>query len=143
MSNQFEDSKDPGDSNQSHYLSSLANDVEFRQVIQNKGEEIGQNGQQIHNVQRLNEEVQFSWSTNKPHHIFYREVDGCECVDPDNGLDQEAQATIGLLRGYRGGGGPFLVGGLGGADAPNEDFAAIVDIRVSATKVRWGRKNRC
>ena len=90
MSNQFEDSKDPGDSHQSHDLSSLANNMKFRQVIQNEGEEIGQNGQQIHNVQGLNKEVKFSGGTREPHDVFNGEVNGCEGVDPDDGLNQEA-----------------------------------------------------
>ena len=142
MSNQFEDSKDPGDSHQSHDLSSLANNVKFRQVIQNEGKEIGQNGQQIHDVQGLNKEVQFSGGTREPHDIFDGEVDGCEGVDPDDGLNQEAQAAVRLIGGHRGGGGPGLIGGLGGADASNEDFAAIVDIGVSAKNLREKKKKQ-
>lgn len=74
MSNQFEDSQNPGHSNQSHDFSSFANNVEFRQVVKHKGEKVGQNGKQIHQVEGLDKEGEFAWSAYETDEVFQGEI---------------------------------------------------------------------
>ena len=86
VSNQFEDPEDPGDANQTQNFTGLSNDVEFRQVIKHEGEEIGQDGKQVHQVQRLNEKVQLAGGAAEPDDVLQGEVDGREGIDPHDGV---------------------------------------------------------
>ena len=47
MPDQLEDSQDPGDTDQTKDLSGLADDVELRQVVDQEGDEVGQDGEQV------------------------------------------------------------------------------------------------
>ena len=44
---QLEDSQDPGDTDQTKNLSGLADDVELGQVVDQEGDEVGQDGEQV------------------------------------------------------------------------------------------------
>lgn len=94
MPDQFKDSQDTSDSNQAHDLARFADDVEFRQVIKHKGENVGQDGEQINQVEGLNEKDQFAWSTSESNDVFDGKVDGREGVNPDNGVIDHAPAIV-------------------------------------------------
>ena len=80
-------------------FASFANDVEFGQMVKHEGENVGQDGKKIHQVQRLNKELQFFGGTHEPDNVFNREVHRREGINPNDCVIQNAPVRTLLARG--------------------------------------------
>ena len=64
MSDEFEDSKDPGHTDQTEDLAGLADDVELGEVINQEGDKVGQDGKQV-DLQGVNSEKNVKGAVHK------------------------------------------------------------------------------
>lgn len=60
--------------------------MEFREMVQNHWDKVGQDGKEIHQIHRVYEKVKFSWGAGEPNNVLDGEVDSSEGVHPEDGL---------------------------------------------------------
>ncbi len=94
MAHQLEHPEDASDADQPHDLAGLADNVQLREVVEHEGEKVGEDGEQIHQVEGLDKEEELARGTAEADHVLDGEEHGRERVDPDDCLDGEAEAFL-------------------------------------------------
>ena len=97
MAHQLEYPENTGHADQPHDLPGLAHNVELGQVVEHEREQVGEDGEQVHQVEGLDKEEELAGRAAETHHVFDGEEHRRERVYPHDGLDRDAQVVL-LLR---------------------------------------------
>lgn len=92
VSYQLEDPQNLRHPDQTHHLAGLADDVELREVVDDDVDKVGEDGEQVHEIEGLDEEVKLSGAAAEADEVLDGEVDGREIVHVQD--DESRRAAL-------------------------------------------------